>query len=60
MYRWILFLAFVPFVPTNIKLTRTDPVKNHWVFTCTFKGPLMAAWGAARVFYTEKIADKTA
>ena len=60
MYRfWLLFLAFVPLVPTNLKLTRTDPVKNHWVFTCTWKDPVMVArdaWRVARVFYTETLA----
>lgn len=60
MYRWWLpIMAFIPFVPTNFKLTRTDPVKNHWVFSCTWKPPVIVAWDAyraARVFYAETLA----
>lgn len=60
MYRWWFpILSVVPFVPTNLKLTRTDPVENQWVFTCTWKPPVIVAWDAycaARVFYTEKMA----
>lgn len=35
MYRWwLLFtLSFVP-LPVNPKLTRPDPKKNFWTFTC--------------------------
>ena len=58
---WLPILALVPFVPTNFKLTRTDPEKNHWVFTCTWKPPVIVAWDAyraARVFYTDTLAAR--
>ena len=50
---WILlklvFLTFVP-LPINPKVTRPDPQKLFWTFTCDeFKSP----YQLARMFYTD-------
>lgn len=52
MYWTILKLVFMTFVPLPVhpKLTRPDPKKNFWTFTCDeFK----SAYQLAREFYLE-------
>jgi hypothetical protein len=56
---WILFkiivLAFVP-LPIHPKITRPDPKKNFWNFSCDeFKSP----YQLAKVFYTEDLVVKS-
>lgn len=42
-------LSFIP-LPIHPKITRPDPTKNFWTFTCDeFKSP----YQLAKVFYTE-------
>ena len=45
----LVFLTFVP-LPINPKVTRPDPKKLFWTFTCDeFKSP----YQLARMFYTD-------
>lgn len=45
----LVFLTFVP-LPINPKVTRPDPTKLFWTFTCDeFKSP----YQLARIFYTD-------
>lgn len=45
----LVFLTFVP-LPINPKVTRPDPQKLFWTFTCDeFKSP----YQLARMFYTD-------
>jgi hypothetical protein len=45
----LVFLTFVP-LPINPKVTRPDPQKLFWTFTCDeFKSP----YQLAKLFYTD-------
>ena len=51
---WLLLLTFVP-LPINPKLTRPDPKKNLWTFSCD---GFTSCFETAKIFYTDTLAAK--
>jgi hypothetical protein len=52
---WTLFQVLIvtcaPIIPMGARITRPDPAKNEWIFTCQ---EWKAAWQLAREVYLEQ------
>ena len=46
----VLLLTCAPILPVGVRITRPDPTKNEWIFTCQ---EWKAAWQLAREVYLE-------
>lgn len=51
----IIVMSFVP-LPINPKMTRPDPKKNFWTFTCD---GFTSCFKVVKVFYTDNMVEKT-
>lgn len=51
----MVILSFVP-LPINPKMTRPDPKKNFWTFTCD---GFTSCFKMAKVFYTDNMIEKS-